>query len=271
MTFNSNLAWKEASAAIAANRDVLLALAGVFFLLPSLAFGLFFPQPEPAPGLSEQQLMTLMSEYYASAMPVVIPMALVQAAGTLAMLTMLTDRSRPTVGEAIRQGFGGIVPYLLAQLLLGIGLGLAGGVLLAVASVSGIGALVAVAIVAILLAVAYAAIRTSLTGPIIAVERERNPVAALRRSWRLTSGNSARIGVFYLLVVVVFAVLSAVIMAVTGIVLALVAGGEAARIVATVLSAAIGAAMALYFVAMIAAVHRQLAGPSPETAAGLFD
>jgi len=38
-----------------------------------------------------------------------------------------------------------------------------------------------------------------------------------------------------------------------------------------VLSAAMGAAMALYFVAIIAAVHRQLAGPSPEATAGLFD
>ena len=271
MTFNSNLAWKEASAAIAANRDVLLALAGVFFLLPSLALGLFFPQPEPAAGLSEQQLMALMQDYYLSVAPLVIPMALVQAAGTLAMLTMLTDRSRPTVGQAIRQGFGGMVPYVLAQLLLGIGLGLAGSVLLAVASLSGIGALVVLAIVALFLAVAYTAIRTSLSGPIIAVERVRNPVAALRRSWRLTSGNAARIGVFYVLVMVVFLVLMAVIMAVTGIVLALVSGGEAARIAAAVLSASMGAAMALYFVAIIAAVHRQLAGPSPEATAGLFD
>lgn len=271
MTFNSNLAWKEASAAIAANRDVLLALAGVFFLLPSLAFSLFFPQPEPAPGLSEQQLMALMSDYYASALPIVIPMALVQAAGTLAMLTMLTDRSRPTVGQAIRQGFGGMVPYVLAQLLLGIGIGLVGGVLLAAASLSGVGALVVLAIVAVVMAVAYAAIKTSLTGPIIAVERERNPVAALRRSWRLTRGNSARIGLFYLLVVVVFLVLMSVLMAVSGIVLALVSGGETARIVAAVISATMGAALALCFVAIIAAVHRQLAGPSPEAATEVFD
>lgn len=271
MTFDSNLAWKQASASISANREVLLALAGVFFVLPSLAFALFFQQPQPVAGQSQAKMMAMMQNYYLTALPFIIPMALVQAAGTLAMLTMLTDRSRPTVGQAIRQGFSGMVPYVLAQLLLGIALGLGGGLLLAVASLSGIGALIVVAVVAVLLAVAYAAIRTSLTGPIIAVERERNPVLALRRSWQLTSGNSARIGVFYLLVVVVFLVLMAVIMAVTGIVLALVSGGEAARIAAAVISASLGAGLALYFVAIIAAVHRQLAGPSPDMAAGLFD
>lgn len=270
MKFNSNLAWKEATAAIAANRDVLLALSGVFFLLPSLAFGLFFPQPEPAAGLSEAQLMKLMGDYYASALPVVIPMALVQAAGTLAILTLFTDTSRPTVGAAIRQGIGGVLPYILAQLLLGLGLGLVGSVLLAAVSLTGVAALIGAVIVALVLAAVYAAIKTSLTGPIIAVERERNPIAALRRSWQLTRGNSGRIGLFFLLVFIVFAVGITVIMAIVGIALALVAGAETARIIGAVISSALGAVLALYFVAIIASVHRQLSGPSPDAAANTF-
>ena len=271
MKFDSNLAWKEATAAIAANRDVLLALSGVFFLLPSLVFGLFFPQPEPAANLNEAQLMAMMQDYYASVLPVVIPMALVQAAGTLAILTLFTDRSRPTVGEAIRQGIGGVVPYILTQLLLGIGLGIVGGALLAVASLTGVSALVGVVAAALVVVAVYAAIKSSLTGPIIAVERERNPVAALRRSWQLTRGNSGRIGLFFLLVFVVFAVAMMVIMAVAGIVLAFIAGQETARIIGTVISSAMGAVLALYFVAIVAAVHRQLSGPSADATATTFE
>ena len=38
------------ASAVSANRDVLLALAGVFFVLPSFAFALLYPQPEPPAG-----------------------------------------------------------------------------------------------------------------------------------------------------------------------------------------------------------------------------
>jgi hypothetical protein len=269
MKFDSNLAWKQASSAIAANREVLLALSGVFFLLPSLAFGLFFPQPEPAAGQNEQQLLALMGDYYSSAMPFMIPMALVQAAGTLALLTLFTDRSRPTVGEAIRQGIAGIVPYFLAQIMLGIGV--VGGVLLAIGALTGAAALVGLAIAVVVALAIYAAIKTSLVAPIIAVERERNPVAAIRRSWLLTKGNSARIGLFYALVIVVFFVVMMILMALVGIVLALVAGDEIARVVAAVVSSTLGSVMTLYLVGIVAAIHRQLAGPSQEAASAPFE
>jgi hypothetical protein len=271
MKFDSNRAWKEASSSVAANREVLLALAGVFFLLPSLAFALFFPQPEPAAGMTEQQILALMRSYYASAMPFMIPMALVQAAGTLALLTLFTDRSRPTVGHAIKLGLAGLVTYFVAQLLLGLGFGVIGGVLLALGAISGSKLIIGIVIAAILAAVIHVAIRTCLSAPIVAVERERNPVAALVRSWRLTKGNSGRIGLFFLLVVIAFLVVVSIGMAVIGIVLALVAGAETARVVAAIISSALGAVMTLYLVAILAAVHRQLAGPSPETVSAPFE
>lgn len=271
MKFESNLAWKQASSSIGANREVLLALAGVFFLVPSLAFALFFPAPEPTPGQSESQIMAAMQAYYGSAMPVLIPMALVQAAGTLAMLTLFTDKSRPTVSEAIRLGLAGILPYIAAQLILGIGIGLVGGVALALGAVTGSTAVTGLAIAAVVLGVIYAAIKTSLVAPIVAVERERNPIAALRRSWRLTKGNSVRIGLFYLLLFVAFVVVMSVILMIVGVILAALGSAETARIGGAVVSSAIGAVMALYFVAVIAAVHRQLAGPSPEMVSAPFE
>lgn len=271
MTFDSNLAWKQASASIGANREVLLALAGVFFVLPSLAFALLFQQPQPVAGQSEAKMMAAMQSYYLSALPYLVPMALIQAAGTLAMLTLFTDRSRPTVGEAIRQGALGVLPYIAAQLLLGIGIGLIGGSVLALAAVTGIKALAVIGVAAAVIGAIYAGIKTSLVAPIVAVERERNPITALQRSWRLTKGNSFRIGLFYLLLLLAFVVVTSVVMMILGLVLAAVAGPEGAKVGSAVVSSVLGAVMTLYFVAVMAAVHRQLAGRSPDVDSATFD
>lgn len=271
MKFDSNLAWKDASAAIAANREVLLAMAGVFFLLPSLASALLLPAPEVKPDMANDQAMELMSAYYVAQMPWIALMALVQGIGTLAMLTLFTDRSRPTVGQAIRSGVGSIVPYVAAQLLLGMGVGIVGGALLAIAAVTGVKALTAIALIAVAVMVAYAMIKGSLSAPVVAVEGERNPLRALQRSWRLTRGNSARIGVFYLLVGLAFLAVTIIIMGLAGLVLALIAGAETTRVASAVVSSGLGALMTLYFVGLVAAIHRQLAGPSPEVASAPFE
>jgi hypothetical protein len=270
MKFDSNLAWKQASAAIAANREVLLALAGVFLLLPTLAFGLMFPQPQPSPGMDREAMIALMSDYYMSALPYLLPMMLVQAIGTLALLTLLTDRTRPTVGQAIRLGAKGIVPYLLAQILVGIGVGIAGGSLLALGSATGVPAVAGITMALAVVVVAYVGIKTSLLAPVVVVEGQGNPIAALRRSWHLTRGNSVRIGLFYLLVIFAFLVIITIIMAIFGIVLALLAGSQTVGVATAVLSAALGTLMTLYLVAILASVHRQLAGPSAEAVTAPF-
>lgn len=264
MKFDSNLAWKQASSAISANREVLLALAGVFFLLPSLALSILFPQPEPAAGMSSEAMMALLGEYYSAVMPYFIPAGLLQAAGSLAMLTLFTDRTRPIVSEAIKQGFLGMFPYVGALLLVGFGLGLLAVVALSLGRLAGSPLIAGLAVTLVFVFGAYVFVRTSLAAPVVAVERERNPLNALRRSWLLTQGNAWRIALFYALVALAFFFVLMILMAVVGVVLALVAGGQAGQIGTTVISAAIGAVMTLYFVAISAAVHRQLAGPSPD-------
>jgi hypothetical protein len=271
MKFDSNLAWKQASSSIGANREVLLALSGVFFLLPSLAFALLLPAPQPAAGQSEAQQLAALRDYLASALPFFIPMALVQAAGTLAMLALFTDRSRPTVGEAIKQGLAGILPYIAAQLVLGIGISMVGFAALALGAATGVPAIAVLTVALAVLFAVYAAIKTSLVAPIIAVERERNPFSALLRSWQLTKGNSLRIGLFYALLFVTFMVVLSVAAMVVGLVLAAIAGAEGSRIGDAIVSSTLGAVMSLFVVAIMAAVHRQLAGPSPQAASAPFE
>lgn len=270
MNFDSNLAWKQASGAISANREVLLALAGVFFMLPQLALAIFYPQPQTSAGMSEQQVMDMVRAYYGSIMPMLIPMVLLQALGTLALLALLDGQRRPTVGEAIKGSLRGVLPYLLAQFLSGLALGLVAVLLIGTLSAIGGTAAAVIAFAAVLAVAIYAGVRLSLTAAVVAVEHVANPLTALARSWTLTKGNTARLLAFYGLFAVAFIVVLIIANMLVGIPLALLAPDHVALIVEAVLGSGLSALMALFFVAIVAASHRQLAGNNPETDSAPF-
>lgn len=269
MKFDSSRAWSEAMQAIIANREVVLALAGVFFLLPQLAFVLFFPEPETVAGADQKQMMAAMQAYYVSIAPVLIPMLLAQALGTLALLCLLDTERRPTVGEAIGAGARGLASYLGAQLLSGFAMGLVGvffaGVLGAAAGMAG----AVVGVVIMLLFMIALSIRLALTAPVVAVEKVLNPLAAIARSWRLTRGNTSRIlGFFAMLLIAMFVVM--IFVGILTLPISLLLSAETARVVSGILQAVLTSLMAVCFVAVIGQVHRQLAGPSAESAADPF-
>lgn len=271
MRFDSNLAWKDATQSVSANRDVLLALAGVFFMLPSLIFTVVFPQPEPQAGATPDQMLANLSSFYTQAWPLILAMAMLQLVGTLAILTLFTDRSRPTVGEALKEGLSSVMPCIGAQLLIGFGVGLAFALLIGVAAATGSRPLAVVVTLFCMGGMIYVFIRTSLVAPVVAVDRIRNPVAALRRSWQLTGGNVGRLLLYFLLLVVAFLVIVIVLMAMIGLLLGLVLNAENARVAAAIISSAVSAVGTLYFVAIIASIHRQLAGPSAATVSAAFE
>jgi hypothetical protein len=264
MKLDSNRAWKEASRNVSRNREALLAVAGVFFLLPQLALALFFPQPEPGVGMNEQQIMELAQNYYISTLPAMIPLIVCQALGTLSLLSLLSHAARPTVGQALRLGLSGLGSYLGAQLLLGLGIGIVGSLVISVFALSGVAALAVAAMLAMILAAIAIALRVSLSGAVVAVEGERNPVRALRRSWALTSGNAWRLFGFYALFLIAFLVVLMIVSLMVGIPLQLMGGGFIANLLAALVSSGLNALMALYLVAIIGAVHSQLAGRTDE-------
>jgi hypothetical protein len=271
MKLDSNRAWKHASRNVSRNRDALLAVAGVFFLLPQLALALFYPQPEPAVGMSEQQIIALAQNYYLSTLPAMIPLVICQALGTLSLLSLLSHATRPTVGEALRLGLAGLLTYLGAQILLGIGIGVAGGLVISLLAMAG-GATLAVAglLLAVLLAAAIA-LRVSLTGAVVAIEGERSPLRALRRSWALTAGNAWRLMGFYALFLVAFLVILMMVSLVIGIPLQMMASGWAVELGSALVSSTLNALMAMYLVAIIEAVHHQLAGEPGEQERRTFE
>lgn len=271
MRFDSNKAWQDAVQAVSANKDVLWALAGVFYVLPSFAFAVAFPQPEPAAGSSPEQLLAQLGGYYTTAAPFMLVTMVLQLIGTLSILTMMTDSRRPTVGEAIRIGAASVLPVLGAQLLLGLALGLVAVIVLGLAGLSGSMALVVALTIMLVGVFFYLSIRTVLVSPAVAVDGLRNPIAALRRSWDLTSGKAGQLALFFLLLVVAVGVIFGIVMLVTGVVLALLAGPATAKLIAALISSLLVAGVTVLFVGVVAAVHRQLAGPAAATTASTFE
>lgn len=271
MKFDSNRAWQQASAMISANREIGLAMAGVFFLLPQLVIALMFPEPAIGDSMRQEQMLGVLRDYYVAMLPVSLPLALFQSVGTISVLILLGDRSRPTVGEAIRRSLKAVAPYILGYLLLGMGFGLAAMLSAGLGAATGVVALAVVLIAAVFIAAIYVSIRCSLSAATIALDGILNPVAALKRSWDLTRGNAARILGFYALILIGAVVISSVAGLLVGLPLSLIFGAETRRIVQMVIAAVVGAVISLYLVAIIAAVHRQLAGPDPREDAATFE
>lgn len=268
MKFSMSAAWNEATVMMSANREVLLVVAGIFFLLPSLAISLAIPDLQETMMADPENASAAVIEIYMSWWWLVILSALAQIVGSLAMLALLRDTSRPTVGEALRAGVAGLLPAIGVYLLVLLGFGLAAlAISLIVAASPPLGV---VATLVTLIAAIYVMVKLTLTTAVIAIEKESNPVSAIRRSWRLTKGNSLRLFLFIVLLALVYTVISII----AGLVLALVfslASTSTALLLNGVVSGLLGAAFAVVFVAVIAAVHRQLAGPSAEAVSATFE
>lgn len=268
---DSSLAWKSATRLVSTNRDMLMAIAGVFFLLPSLAFSVFVPEPQMAPGTPPQEMMEIMADAWTSSLPLLVLVTLLQMAGTVTTLIVMTDIARPTVGQAIRRGFHALGPYVLAQVIVGAVLGMGFLIVVTGATMTGVQALAALVIVAAFLVMVWCSLRMALVAPVLAIEAERNPVQALRRSWNLTRGNSGRLLGFFVLAGLLFAIIYGLVMMLVGVVLVLTTGGEVQHVLTAAVSSAITSGALVYFIAMLAATYRQLAGTPVDETAGIFE
>lgn len=271
MKFDMNQAWRDASSMVLANRNVLAIIAGVFFFLPSFAMAVFAPMPEAAADMDEAQVMALFGTYYGEAAPWLLLTGLAQALGVLALLALLTDRQRPTVGDALKTGGGSLLPYIAAQILLGLVVGLGLMLVAGIVAASGSGALAAILFPVAFTGIVYAMVKTSLTAPVVVIEGLRNPARALARSWLLTKGNSMRLFGFYFLLLLAFGVVMILVSMVIGALIILVMGeGETSKIVLGAVSALIGSAGIVYFVTVMASTHRQLSSPSADAISETF-
>lgn len=274
-------AWTQATALIGTNKDTVSALAGLFFFLPSFGAALFLPETAATipgggqrqsgdPQVAMRQAMDQISTLYADNWPVLLAVSLAGFIGSMSLLALLSDRGRPTVGEALGMGIRSIPSYIAAQLLSALAAGVALGLPLGVVAAFAPPPVVAVVAVLLIVAIAYAAIKFSLVAPVIAIDEERNPIAAIARSWRLTKGNSLRIFAFFVLLFVVIVIIGALVQGVLTLILS-AAGGEVARIGIAAVSALVNAIFTVIFLVVLAAIHRQLAGATPGRIAETFE
>ncbi|GAA4050865.1 hypothetical protein [Parerythrobacter jejuensis] len=277
MKFDMSQAWNDALALLKGNLSMIAIVAGVFFFLPYALLAVVAPEAatgmaaggQPAPddfdAIMEQSLALYSENWW-----LFLLVGLLQGIGMISLLALLTDRSRPTVGDAIGFGVKALLPYIGTALLTGLVFVLAIGVPVGIAAATGSTALIAIVGLLAFVGGIYLYTKLSLTAPVIGIERIMNPVKVIGRSWQLTKGNSLRLFLFYFLLILVFGVVSIVIGMVFGLVMAIF-GPQGAAIGTGISSGLINAVFVCIFLAVLAAIHGQLSGGSSEGISETFD
>ena len=266
--FSPSAGWDQVRQWTGRHMQALIALAGVFFLLPTLVLSFFGPvvaQPAFDPNSDISVYITQMQAAFAPLIPWIIVLTVIQIVGQLAILAVVATRTSATVGEAIAIAFQRLGYLILAQIVLGVALGVAFFLL---AIVAGLATAVAPALgilvgFALLVLFAYVSIRFSLVAAILVAEEHRWPIPLLRRSWDLTGGNVLNIFLFFLIVMIAFIVISVVVAVVFG--LLLLPLGAAGTSVLQVVNGVISAAGTVIFTLMSLAIWQQLAGDATST------
>lgn len=263
-------AWTQATGLIGTNRDLVTVLAGIFLFVPLFIFVLALlgtgidlggagAEPDPE-RMREQINALLLANWWA-----LLLAAVGQLCGGIAIIALLGDRSRPTVSEVLRMVPRLILPMIAAQLLIGVatqGLGAIAGAL--PASAGGI-----LTLIAFVLSI-YLTIKFCLVSAVIVIGSTRNPIAAMRESWRLTKANSLRLLGFFTVLLVLSAVIGLIALLVVGLVLA--ALGEHVAMIGN--AAFLALLLSIFYTvsfALTAAIYRQLSEPAPEQDVDLFE
>lgn len=235
--------WAEMVALARANSSILLAIAGAFLFLPSLA-GSFFMQPmEPlAQGATPAEAFARLTEFVgANAAPQLV-LLLFSTLGQALLYAVLLDRSRPSVGDAFPLALRLFLPLLLVNIVVNLLVG-AGLFLLVVPGLYLLG-------------------RTLLSAPALVAERRGNPFAAIGRSFALTAGQGWRIVFFALLIFVVAYVVNIAVGGTLGIAIGLLPGADDQTSVRNLLLAALNAlfSSAIFLLAILinVALYRRL-------------
>jgi len=257
VTLDSSAAWQSARRMVSANRDMLAAIAGVFFLMPGLIAALVLPTPQLTNGMDQQQLTDAITRFYAAAGPIMLALSLPMLVGYLTLLAMLLDRDRPTVGTAIGQALRLLPSYLVAQLLTALALSvlwvtLLGG--LAMVMPQTIAALVS------LLAMVYPLTRVVLIGPEMVAQRLHNPIRAIVAGLSRTRGHFLGMLLYFGPALTLFVVVYGLVMIFVGVVLVNVSQGEVQRMISEAIGAVVFAVGYTYFAAIVASAYQQL-GP----------
>jgi hypothetical protein len=240
MRFSYDRVWADVVAMVRANAALLATIAGVFIFLPSFAMWLFSPMPQPPSGGDGSEGMRLIVDYYTRNWPGILLVGAISTFGQAAILSLLLDRNRPTVGEALSTA-GRLFPaYFLLNMLTSLA--------------------ISIGFVMLLVPGLYLLGRLAVAGPVMIGERVGNPVDALRRGWSYTASFGWRIAGLVLLIALVGWIALSAATSVLGVVTGLVLPEGVGAVAKAAIDSVGGAGLSLLVVVLSAAIYRQLRG-----------
>lgn len=263
-------AWTQATGMIGANRDLVSVLAGIFLFLPlfvviyalltgGMDFGAGGSEPDPE-RVAAQINAFILANWWA------LLLALVgQLCGGIAILALLGDPARPTVREGLGAVPRLILPVLGGQLLVGLLTQLPSFL----ASLLPAAAEAAASLI-VLPVTLYLSVKFALVSAVIVIGGKRNPVTAMRESWQLTKGNSFRLFLFFVSLVLLGTVIALILLLVVGLVFSAL-GERVALIGNTAFFALLLTVFYTISYALTAAIHRQLSQVIPDEEPDLFE
>jgi hypothetical protein len=266
MNFDMNAVWTRAMELLSGSFSLLLVIAAVFVLLPTVAIYLLIPdfQALADPTADPEAMLAQMSELLVPLLSVSGIATLFQFVGYSAMIAMVGGQ-RPTVGQAIATGFKTLpslivvtIVFIVAYILIALVLIVPVALLAAAASVP---ALAVIAVLPVLAAVIWIMTRMSLSMPALVLGKTLNPISAIGESVRLTGPKQWTIMIFWVLIVVTFTVISLVISSVTGLLASLAGPGLASMLILGIVNGAVSMVSGIIVCTVAAAMYAQLAGP----------
>jgi hypothetical protein len=235
MNFSYNEVWEETVRTLRSNSSLLFAVAGVFLFLPTLIVGYVAPPPPDA------QSVTAMINHFQESLWLRLAALIVSFIGNLAILTLVLDDNRPTVGRSIQAALGMLPAYFLLSLLSGF--------------------MIIAGLFFFLLPGLYLIGRLAASGPALVAEGRRNPLEIIRRSFDLSKGKGwAVIGLLIILFIAFYVLMLAVTLVFGSLLLLLdrATGLTVGTFLLLCLGAAISAAFNTVFMVLIASIYRRL-------------
>lgn len=236
MQFSYNAVWDDTVRMMRANASLLVAVAGAFLFLPAVIVGYIAPQP------TGTVTPDMLFAYIAAHWQLFLAVNVIGVAGNLALLILVLDLGRPTVGGAIRAAFMLLPFYLLASLLSGL--------------------IIVAGLIALVLPGLYAIGRLAVLGPVMVAEGRRGPADAVGRAFAVSKGRGWAIIGLILLVVIAFYIVNFAFTAVFGSLFLLIdrlqGGPGIGALLTLIMEGALGAVFSATLIVLVASIYRRL-------------
>jgi hypothetical protein len=258
-------AWEDTLSVLARDGRLFLAVALALFVLPGLILNVSMPPLEPG------QLPPV-----GAWMIVAVIAVLVSLVGQLAVIRLAME-PHVAVGEAISHALARLLPYIAAMLMWTVPLLLVGSALYGFLEENQSHPSVAAALTLIILCFvgAFIAVRLMLSSAVASAE-PIGPLAILRRSWSLSSGNWWRLFAFLMLFAIGALCLLWAIDSVAGLLVRMVVEDSGPRslggLIISIISQLVSALLSVGFFVMLARIYVQRADqsvPAPEPKSGI--